>query len=305
MVINMLHTMLISIKKNNHPSNLLRMTAIEHSSYHRMLADNGKLLLQRNDIKEKRMLGIDKYLRSEKRKVKLSKEMSGIYPKYFNDYNNSPLHEKHNKVRTNNMLEHWSNNEYREMVKDKMQLKIDDVCLNYIIKVLTNSRNYVSAENLGKILLGQYRIGPCTAMAVMELLESTKVNLYGKEAVIVGHSEIVGKPLSLMLLNKFATTTVCHIGTGERGTLPDHVKRAEVLVAAVGKAGIIKGGWIKEGAIVIDVGINRVADKIVGDVEFEAAEKRASWITPVPGGVGPLTVTMLMRNLVEAAKSQE
>lgn len=154
-------------------------------------------------------------------------------------------------------------------------------------------------ENLGKILLGQYKIGPCTAMAVMELLESTKVNLYGKEAVIVGHSEIVGKPLSLMLLNKFATTTVCHIGTGERGVLPDHVKRAEVLVVAVGKAGIVKGDWIKEGAIVVDVGINRVGDKIVGDVEFDAASRKAAYITPVPGGVGPITTTILMRNVVE------
>ncbi|MFH0763503.1 MAG: bifunctional 5,10-methylenetetrahydrofolate dehydrogenase/5,10-methenyltetrahydrofolate cyclohydrolase [Candidatus Omnitrophota bacterium] len=157
-------------------------------------------------------------------------------------------------------------------------------------------------ENLGRILLGNYKIGPCTAMAVMELLESTKINLYGKEAVIVGHSEIVGKPLSLMLLNKFATTTVCHIGTGERGVLPDHVKRAEILVVAVGKAGIVKGDWVKEGAIVIDVGINKIGDKIVGDVEFEAASQKASYITPVPGGVGPLTTTILMRNTVELFK---
>ena len=159
-------------------------------------------------------------------------------------------------------------------------------------------------ENLGKILLGQYRIGPCTAMAVMELLESTKVNLYGKEAVIVGHSEIVGKPLALMLLSKFATTTVCHIGTGERGVLPDHVKRAEVLVVAVGKAGIVKGDWIKEGAIVVDVGINRVGDKIVGDVEFDGAFAKAAFITPVPGGVGPITTTILMRNTVELFKAR-
>ena len=159
-------------------------------------------------------------------------------------------------------------------------------------------------ENLGKILLGQYKIGPCTAMAVMELLESTKVNLYGKEAVVVGHSEIVGKPLSLMLLNKFVTTTVCHIATGERGVLPDHVKRAEILVVAVGKAGIVKGDWVKDGAIVIDVGINRIADKIVGDIEFEAAAKKAAYITPVPGGVGPITTTILMRNTVELFKAK-
>lgn len=159
-------------------------------------------------------------------------------------------------------------------------------------------------QNLGKILLGQYKIGPCTAMAVMELLESTKVNLYGKEAVIVGHSEIVGKPLSLMLLNKFATTTVCHIGTGDRGALPGHVKRAEILIVAVGKAGIIKGGWIKDGAIVIDVGINKVGDKIVGDVEFEGASQKALYITRVPGGVGSITTTILMRNTVELFKAQ-
>jgi len=159
-------------------------------------------------------------------------------------------------------------------------------------------------ENIGKVLFGKARIVPCTPAAVMELLNEAGVDLYGKEVVIVGHSEIVGKPLALLLLEKFATVTVCHIGTSKAGKLEEHVRRAEVLVVAVGKAGLIKGDWIKEGAVVIDVGINRVNDKIVGDVEFEEAAKRASWITPVPGGVGPLTVTMLMRNLLEAAKSQ-
>ena len=159
-------------------------------------------------------------------------------------------------------------------------------------------------ENLGKISLGRYKIAPCTAMAVMELLASTGVKLYGKEAVIVGHSEIVGKPLSLLLLDKFATTTVCHIATGERGGLSEHVKRAEVLIVAVGKAGIVKGSWIKEGAIVIDVGINKVGDKIEGDVEFAAASEKAAYITPVPGGVGPLTTTILMRNTVELFKAK-
>lgn len=159
-------------------------------------------------------------------------------------------------------------------------------------------------ENLGRLFFGKARIVPCTAAGVMALLKSTGVNLYGKEAVIVGHSEIVGRPLSLLLLEQFATTTVCHIATGQRGLTGEHVKRAEVLIVAVGKANLIKGGWIKEGAIVVDVGINKVGDKIIGDVEFEEAARRASWITPVPGGVGPLTVTMLMRNLVEAAKLQ-
>jgi len=159
-------------------------------------------------------------------------------------------------------------------------------------------------ENLGHLLLGDAKLAPCTAQAAMELIESTGVDLYGKEALVVGHSEIVGKPLSMLLLNKFATTAVCHIATGERGLLPEHVKRAEILVVAVGKAGLVKGEWIKEGAIVVDVGINRLGDKIVGDVEFEQAQKRAAYITPVPGGVGPLTVTMLMRNVVNAFKMQ-
>jgi len=159
--------------------------------------------------------------------------------------------------------------------------------------------------NIGKILFGKAAIIPCTPAAVMELLNATGVDPYGKEVVIVGHSEIVGKPLSLLLLEKFATVTVCHIGTSKAGKLEEHVRRAEILIVAVGKAGLIKGDWVKDGAIVIDVGINRVNDKIVGDVEFETAEKHASFITPVPGGVGPLTVTMLMRNLVEATKLQQ
>ena len=160
-------------------------------------------------------------------------------------------------------------------------------------------------ENVGYALFGKMRIGSCTALAVMELIKSTGVDLYGKEAVIVGHSEIVGKPVSLLLLDKFATTTTCHIATGQRGYLPTHVKRAEILVVAVGKPGIIQGEWVQEGAIVIDVGINKVGDKIVGDVEFQKAFERAGYITPVPGGVGPVTVMMLMRNLVEAAKLQQ
>ena len=160
-------------------------------------------------------------------------------------------------------------------------------------------------ENVGQALFGKMRIGSCTALAVMELIKSTGIDLYGKEAVIVGHSEIVGKPVSLLLLDKFATTTTCHIATGQRGYLPTHVKRAEILVVAVGKPGIIQGEWIQEGAIVIDVGINRVGDKIVGDVEFDKAFEKAGFITPVPGGVGPVTVMMLMRNLIEAAKLQQ
>lgn len=157
--------------------------------------------------------------------------------------------------------------------------------------------------HLGEIVLGSSAIAPCTASACMELLRSCPIKLYGKEAVIVGHSEIIGKPLSLMLLNEFVTTTVCHIATSEADKLVGHISAADIVIVAVGKAHLIKGEWIKKGAVVVDVGINRVADRIVGDVEFESAESRASYITPVPGGVGPLTVTMLMKNILELFKN--
>ncbi len=162
----------------------------------------------------------------------------------------------------------------------------------------------INPVNLGKIISGQARFIPCTAAAVMELVNHTGIDLMGKSVVIVGHSEIVGKPLSLLFLDKLATVTVCHIGTSRAGKLSDYVALADILVVAVGKPGLIKGEWIKKDAVVIDVGISRVDNKVVGDVEFETARKSASWITPVPGGVGPLTVTMLMRNLILAAKLQ-
>lgn len=160
----------------------------------------------------------------------------------------------------------------------------------------------VNPSNIGWITYGKPRLIPCTAAACMLLIESTGIDIYGREAVMVGHSDIVGKPAALLLLNKFATVSVCHIATGERGLLPDYVKKAEILIAAVGKPGIIKGEWVREGAVVIDVGINRVEGKITGDVEFEKAAERAGWITPVPGGVGPVTTAMLLKNTVEAAK---
>ena len=163
----------------------------------------------------------------------------------------------------------------------------------------------INVTNIGKMMLGQTRIIPCTPAAVMELIRSTGVKLRGKEAVVVGHSEIVGKPLSLLLLAQDATVTVCHLATSQAGRLVEHVGCADVLVVAVGKAGLIKGDWIKEGAIVIDVGINKVGSEIVGDVEFKRASRRASFITPVPGGVGPVTVVMLMRNGIEAFKIQQ
>ncbi len=163
----------------------------------------------------------------------------------------------------------------------------------------------VHPENLGLLFKGNERFKPCTAMAVLELLELAECGFEGKEAVVVGHSAIVGKPVSLMLLNRLATTTVCHIATSDRGLLSEHVKRAELLIVAVGKPGLIAGSWIRPGAVVVDVGVNVSKDgRVCGDVEFETARERASLITPVPGGVGPLTVAMLMKNLIEAFNLQ-
>ncbi len=162
----------------------------------------------------------------------------------------------------------------------------------------------MNIANLGLLMLGRTNIIPCTSAAAMALLLSCGIDLAGKEAVIVGRSEIVGKPMMLLLLEKNATVTVCHRGTSKAGRLIDQVGRAEVLVVAMGKPGFIKGAWVREGSVVIDVGINAVNGKIVGDVEFDEAARRAAFITPVPGGVGPLTAVMLMKNGIETFKTQ-
>jgi methylenetetrahydrofolate dehydrogenase (NADP+) / methenyltetrahydrofolate cyclohydrolase len=162
----------------------------------------------------------------------------------------------------------------------------------------------VNELTLGKMLLGRTKIIPCTPAAVMELIKSTGINPRGKDAVVVGRSEIVGKPVVQLLLAQNATVTICHSETSKGGRLADHVKRAEILVVAIGRPGFVKGEWIKDGAIVIDVGINSVDGKLVGDVEFDEARKRAAFITPVPGGVGPGTAVMLMKNGIETFKQQ-
>ncbi len=161
----------------------------------------------------------------------------------------------------------------------------------------------VNPANMGWIIYGKPFLAPCTALAVKEIIDSTGIDLYGKEVVMVGHSDIVGKPVALLLVDKFATVSICHIGTSKAGNLEQHVRRADILIVAVGRANLIPGEWIKQGAIVVDVGINRVEDKIVGDVEFETAKEKASLITPVPGGVGPVTTAILLRNVVRACQA--
>ncbi len=155
--------------------------------------------------------------------------------------------------------------------------------------------------NVGKIMIGEYNFLPCTPAGVMELLKAYEIDVCGKECVVVGRSNIVGKPQAMLLLHANGTVTVCHSRTKN---LSEVTRRADIIVMAIGKAKFLKGDMIKEGAVVIDVGMNRDENgKLCGDVDFEECEKKASFITPVPGGVGPMTITMLMKNTLTAAKT--
>jgi len=157
------------------------------------------------------------------------------------------------------------------------------------------------AVNAGHLFQGRPTLVACTPFGVMRMLEEIGCNVSGKNCVVVGRSNIVGRPMAMLLLNASATVTICH----SKSNVEAEVRRADVVVAAVGVSKLVKGEWIKPGAVVIDVGMNRGADgKLSGDVEFETAKERASWITPVPGGVGPMTIAMLMNNTVLAAKAR-
>lgn len=162
----------------------------------------------------------------------------------------------------------------------------------------------VNPSNIGYVVYGHTLIAPCTALAVIELIRHTGAPLRGAEAVVVGASEIAGKPIALLLTEQMATVTLCHIATRD---LAAHTRRAEILVVAVGKAGLIGANHVRQGAVVIDVGINRVTQtdgtkKTVGDVDFDAVRPIAGHITPVPGGVGPMTVAMLLKNTLRSAE---
>ena len=156
--------------------------------------------------------------------------------------------------------------------------------------------------NVGEIMIGEYSFLPCTPAGVMRLIESTGTDITGKQCVVIGRSNIVGKPQAMLLLQKNGTVTICHSKTKN---LKEICLGADILVVAIGRANFVTGDMIKEGAVVIDVGMNRLENgKLCGDVEFESAEKKASFITPVPGGVGPMTIAMLMKNTLTAAKQQ-
>jgi methylenetetrahydrofolate dehydrogenase (NADP+)/methenyltetrahydrofolate cyclohydrolase len=155
-------------------------------------------------------------------------------------------------------------------------------------------------ENVGKIMLGKYDFLPCTPAGIMKLLEFYNIDICGKECVVIGRSNIVGKPMAHLLLEKNGTVTVCHSRTQN---LSDVTKRADILVVAIGKPEFLTADMVKDGVVVIDVGINRTAEgKLVGDVAFNEVFEKASYITPVPGGVGPMTITMLLKNTLTAAE---
>ena len=156
-------------------------------------------------------------------------------------------------------------------------------------------------SNVGKIMIGDYDFVPCTPAGVMELLKYYDIEAEGKTCVVIGRSNIVGKPMSMLLLHKNGTVTTCHSRTKN---LAEVCKAADILVAAVGKAKFVTADMVKDGAVVVDVGMNRFDGKLCGDVDFEAVSEKASYITPVPGGVGPMTIAMLMQNTLTAAKKQ-
>ncbi len=157
--------------------------------------------------------------------------------------------------------------------------------------------------NVGKIMIGDYTFAPCTPAGIIELIERSGICLEGKSCVVIGRSNIVGKPMSMLLLHKNATVTICHSRTKN---LAEVVSGADVVVAAVGRAKFVTADMVKEGAVVIDVGINRMDNgKLCGDVDFDAVAPKCSYITPVPGGVGPMTIAMLMKNTVAAAKQKQ
>ena len=159
----------------------------------------------------------------------------------------------------------------------------------------------LNPENAGRLLANQPAHYPCTPLGCIEILDRHAVQIQGAAAVVLGRSEIVGKPVALLLLHRHATVTLCHSRTRD---LPSVVREADILIAAVGRPRLVRGDWIKPGAAVIDVGINRVEGKLIGDVDFDGAVERARLITPVPGGVGPLTITMLLRNTLQAFEIQ-
>ena len=225
-------------------------------------------------------------------KEKDSKEV-GFYCERYN------LDEKTGEMDLINLLNKLNNNNpkiHGILVQLPLPKQIDEKLITDSILPHKDVDGFTTV-NLGSLMSEKTILAPATAIAVIHLIESTGIKIEGKNAVIVGRSNIVGKPVALMLLEKNATVTICHSKTKN---LAEHTKKADILVVAVGKSNLIKKEMVKDGAVVIDVGINRVNGKLIGDVDFENVKEIAGFITPVPGGVGPMTRAMLMQNTLKA-----
>ena len=178
--------------------------------------------------------------------------------------------------------------------------KVNGILVQLPLPSQIDEKAVINAIRPGKIMIGDFAFLPCTPAGVMELIKSTGVDISGKECVVIGRSNIVGKPMAMLLLHKNGTVTICHSKTKN---LAEVCRRADILVAAVGRANFVTADMIKEGAVVIDVGMNRLENgKLCGDVNFAECSEKAGYITPVPGGVGPMTIAMLMRNTLTSAK---
>ncbi|MEK6891547.1 MAG: bifunctional 5,10-methylenetetrahydrofolate dehydrogenase/5,10-methenyltetrahydrofolate cyclohydrolase, partial [Nanoarchaeota archaeon] len=224
-------------------------------------------------------------------KEKDSKE-AGFYCERYN------LDEKTNEMDLINLLNQLNNNSkiHGVLVQLPLPKQIDEkLIINSILP--HKDVDGFTPLSLGNLMSENTILAPATAIAVVHLIESTGIKIEGKNAVVIGRSNIIGKPVALMLLEKNATVTVCHSKTKN---LAEHTKKADILVVAVGKPNLIKKEMVKEGAVVIDVGINRIGNKLIGDVDFENVKEVAGFITPVPGGVGPMTRAMLMKNTLKA-----
>ena len=228
-------------------------------------------------------------------KEKDSKE-AGFYCERYN------LDEKTSEMDLINLLNQLNNNSkiHGILVQLPLPKQIDEKLITDSILPKKDVDGFTSV-NLGHLMSGNTILAPATARAVLNLIESTGIEIEGKNAVVVGRSNIVGKPVAIMLLEKNATVAVCHSKTKN---IAEHTKKADILVAAAGKPKLITREMVKEGAVVIDVGINRVNGKIVGDVDFELAKNRDIFLSPVPGGVGPVTVAMLIKNVWNLANNQ-
>ena len=224
-------------------------------------------------------------------KEKDSKE-AGFYCERYN------LDEKTSQMDLLNLLTRLNNNPkiHGLLVQLPLPRQIDEkLVMDFILP--QKDVDGFTALSLGNLMLENIILAPATARAVIHLIESTGIKIEGKNAVIIGRSNIVGKPTAMMLLEKNATVTICHSKTKN---LAEYTKKADILVVAVGKPNLIKKDMVKEGAVVIDVGINRIGNKLIGDVDFENVKEVAGFITPVPGGVGPMTRAMLMENTLKA-----